>query len=112
MKKYTFIIVLLITQISYAQNNRQKIRGVITDKLSQTTLPGAAVQLINGADKKGTTSDSKGNFTLSDLSPDRYEMKISYLGYKDVLVPNVVVTSGKETILDIAMEEIVTDLNE
>jgi hypothetical protein len=112
MKKYTFIIVLFITQITFAQNNRQKIRGVITDKLSQTTLPGAAVQLINGADKKGTTSDSKGNFTLSDLSPDRYELKISYLGYKDVLVPNVVVTSGKETILDIAMEENVTDLNE
>lgn len=112
MKKCTFIIVLLITQFTFAQNNRQKIRGVITDKLSQATLPGAAVQLINGEDKKGTTSDSKGNFTLSDLSPDRYELKISYLGYKDVLVPNVVVTSGKETILDIAMEENVTDLNE
>jgi hypothetical protein len=112
MKKYTFIIVLLIAQLSFAQNNKQKIRGVIIDKLSQTTLPGAAVQIINCADKKGTTSDSKGNFSLSDLSPDRYELKISYLGYKDVLVPNVLVTSGKETILDIAMEENVTDLNE
>ncbi len=112
MKKYTFIIVLLIAQLSFAQNNKQKIRGVITDKLSQTTLPGATVLIINSADKKGTTSDIQGNFALSDLSPDRYELKISYLGYKDVLVPNVVVTSGKETILDIAMEENVTDLNE
>ena len=112
MKKYIFIISLCVTQLSFAQNNKQKIRGVITDKLSQTTLPGAAVQIINSADRKGTTSDSKGNYTLSDLSPDRYELKISYLGYKDVLVPNVVVTSGKETILDIAMEENVTDLNE
>jgi hypothetical protein len=112
MKKYILIIFLCISQITFAQNNKQKIRGVITDKLSQTTLPGAAVQLINAADKKGTTSDSKGNYSLSDLSPDRYELKISYLGYKDVLVSNVVVTSGKETILDIAMEENVTDLNE
>ena len=112
--KLAIVIVALLTVINSAnaQNNKQKIRGVITDKLSQTTLPGAAVQLINGAYKKGTTSDSKGNFTLSDLSPDRYELKISYLGYKDVLVPNVVVTSGKETILDIAIEENVTDLNE
>ena len=112
MKKYTFIIILFITQISFAQNNRQKIRGVITDKLSQTTLPGAAVQIINRVGNKGATSDSKGNYTLSDLSPDRYELKISYLGYKDVLVSNVVVTSGKETILDIEMEENVTNLNE
>ena len=112
MKKYILFISLSITQLSFAQNNRQKIRGVITDKLSQTTLPGAAVQIINGAKRKGTTSDGKGNYSLSDLSPDRYELKISYLGYKDVLVSNVVVISGKETILDITLEENVTDLNE
>jgi hypothetical protein len=109
MKKYLWLIFLCITQLTFAQNNKQKIRGVITDKISQTTFPGAAVQIINRADRKGTTSDDKGNFTLSDLSPDRYELKISYLGYKDMLVPNVVVTSGKETILDIEMEENVTN---
>jgi len=112
MRKYFFIISIFLTQLSFAQNNRQKIRGIITDKLPQTTLPGAAVQIINSRERKGTTSDGKGNFTLSDLSPDRYELKISYLGYKEVLVSNVVVTSGKETILDIELEENVTDLNE
>jgi len=90
MKNPLLIIPLFIIQLSFAQNNKQKIRGAITDKLSQTTLPGAAVQIINRADRKGTTSDEEGNYTLSDLSPDRYELKISYLGYKDVLVPNVV----------------------
>jgi CarboxypepD_reg-like domain/TonB-dependent Receptor Plug Domain len=112
MKKYTFIIVIFITQLTFGQNNRQKIRGIVTDKLSLTTLPGASVQIINSADRRGTTSDSKGNYSLLDLSPDRYELKISFLGYKDVSVPNVVVTSGKETILDIALEENVTSLNE
>lgn len=112
MKKYIFILSICVTQLSFAQNNLQKIRGVITDKLSQTTLPGAAVQIINRADNKGTTSDENGNYTLSDLSPDRYELKISYLGYKDVQLSNIVITSGKETILDIEMEEKVTDLNE
>jgi len=112
MKKYTFVIVIFITQLTFGQNNRQKIRGIVTDKLSQTTLPGASVQIINSPDRRGTTSDSKGNYSLSDLSPDRYELRISFLGYKDVVVPNVVVTSGKETILDVTMEEKVTDLNE
>jgi len=112
MKKYIFIISICINQLSFAQNNKQKIRGVITDKLSQTTLPGAAVQIINRADNKGTTSDGNGNYSLSDIAPDRYELKVSYLGYKDVQLSNIVVTSGKETILDIEMEEKVTDLNE
>lgn len=112
MRKYTFIIFLCLTQISFAQNNKQKISGVITDKLLQTTLPGAAAQIVSTADKKRTTSDSNGNYVLSDVSPERYELKITYLGYKDVLVSNIAVTSGKETILDIEMAEKVTDLNE
>ena len=112
MKKYTFIIALFVTQLSFAQNNKQNIRGVITDKLSLTTLPGAAVQIVNGPLNKGTVTNEKGNYVLTDLSPDRYELKFSFLGYKDVVVPNVVVSSGKETILDIAMEETVTNINE
>jgi CarboxypepD_reg-like domain/TonB-dependent Receptor Plug Domain len=113
MKKYLFFIILLfIIQLSSAQNNKQNIRGVILDKFSQVTLPGATVQIINKTDRNATISDSKGNYSLSKLSPDRYELKISYLGYKDVLLPNVVVTSGKETILDIALEESLTNLKE
>ena len=112
MKKYIFIISLFITQLSFAQNNRQNIRGVVTDKLSQTTLPGATVQLVGSIYSKGTVSDANGTYILSDLSPDRYEIKASFIGYKEVIIPNVIVTSGKETILDITLEENVTNLNE
>jgi hypothetical protein len=73
MMNYLLLISLCIAQLAFAQNNRQKIRGVITDKLSQTSLQVAAVQIINKADRKGTTSDEEGNYTLSDLSPDRYQ---------------------------------------
>ena len=112
MKKYTFIIVLLITQLTFAQNNRQKIRGVVIDKLSQTTLPGATVQIMNEADKRGAVTNGKGIYVIPDVLPGRYELKISYVGYKDVFASSVVVTSGKETILDIAMEEDIKSLNE
>ncbi len=112
MKKYLFIISLFITQISYAQNNKQKIRGVITDKLSQTTLPGATVQIMNRAETKGAASNEKGAYIIPDVLPGRYDLKISYVGYKDVFVSSVMVTSGKETILDIAMEEDIKSLNE
>jgi len=112
MKKSIFIILLVISQLSFAQNNKQNIRGIVTDKLSQTTLPGASVQIINKTENKGTTSDVNGNYVLTDISPDRYEIKISFIGYKNVIVPDVIVVSGKETILDIAMEENITNLNE
>lgn len=112
MKKYLFLISLFTSQISFAQNNKQNIRGVITDKLSQITLPGATVQILNKTETKGATADVNGNYILKDISPDRYDINVSYMGYKNVFVPNVVVTSGKETILDIAMEENVTSLKE
>ena len=100
MKKHLFIISLFITQISFAQNNRQNIRGVVTDKHTQSTLPGATIQIIKSTANKGTITDANGNFVLPDVAPDRYEIKVSYIGYKDVFTSNVVVTSGKEVVLD------------
>lgn len=93
-----------------AQKNTQNIRGVVTDKLSQATLVGASIEISSL--QKGATTDSLGKYTMTNILPDRYEMKISYLGYKTITIPNVVVTSGKEVILDIAMEETFNQLNE
>ena len=112
MKRNFLFISLFIVLSSYAQNNKQKIRGVIIDKLSQTTLPGATVQIMNEADKRGAVTNGKGIYVIPDVLPGRYELKISYVGYKDVFASSVVVTSGKETILDIAMEEDIKSLNE
>ena len=96
--------------LSFAQNNTQTIRGNITDKLSQSPLIGAAIQLTTL--KMGSISDSIGNYSLTAIPPDRYEIKISYFGYKTLIIPNVIVTSGKEVILDIALEEDFKQLNE
>ena len=112
MKRNFLFISLFIVLSSFAQNNRQKIRGVVIDKLSQTTLPGATVQIMNEADKRGAVTNGKGIYVIPDVLPGRSELKISYVGYKDVFASSVVVTSGKETILDIAMEEDIKSLNE
>jgi len=112
MKKYIIIISFFINQLSFAQNNKQNIRGIITDKLSQTTLTGATVQIVGKNYNKGTVTDTNGSYILPELLPDRYEIKASFIGYKELIIPNVIVTSGKETILDIEMEENVTSLNE
>lgn len=105
MLKYILILTLLITQLTFAQNNKQNIRGVVIDKLSQAPLIGATVKIMKKSETKGAISNKTGNYKISELAPDRYELKISYIGYKNVFIPNIVVNSGKETILDISMEE-------
>ncbi len=103
---------LLLSLLSFAQTNRQNIRGSIFDKLTQTPIQGATVRLIGGAYKSGTRSDENGNYVLSGVAPERYEIKVSCVGYKNAGVANVVVTSGKETIMDVALEESILQINE
>lgn len=107
-----YLLLLFVPLGSFAQNNKQNIRGTVIDKLAQSSIVGATVQIIHKTETKGAITDVNGNFVLTDLAPDRYEVKVSYLGYKDVFVPNVVVTSGKEVILDVSMEENLQLLNE
>ena len=103
MKYYYTIAFTLISTLTFGQNNKQNIRGVIIDKLTQAPLKGATVSLNNN--KKSVIADTNGLYTISELNPGRYDVKVSYNGFKDAYIPNVVVTSGKETILDISLEE-------
>jgi len=100
---------LLLPTLSLAQNTTQNIRGIVTDKLSLSPLSGASIQITSL--NRGTNTDSLGRYTLTDIPPDRYEVSIFYAGYKSITIPNVVVSSGKEVILDIAMEEAFNQLN-
>ncbi len=112
MKICIFFFLVIIPNLLIAQNNKQKIRGTVLDKLSQTPIIGAVAQLNNDTVKSGVLTDLNGDYVLTDIAPGRYEVKVSYTGYKDVIIPNVVVNSGKETILDISMEETFKRLNE
>jgi hypothetical protein len=105
-----YLILLLFSALSIAQNNKQNIRGIVIDKLSQTPIIGATIQINNSEIK--TITDEKGNYLLTEIIPDRYVIKVSFVGYKEVIISNVIVTSGKEVILDIAMEDEYNKLDE
>lgn len=105
MVKYQLLILfmLLINSIIFSQNS--VIKGNVKDKISEQPLIGVNVVVkISGSDQ-GSTTDENGNFYISEISPGRYTVEISYLGYETVTIPNVLVNSGKETELEITMEE-------
>jgi hypothetical protein len=108
-----FLLSLLLhSYSSFAQDIKQNIRGTVIDNLSHAPLIGASVQILNSTVSKGGITDEKGNYLIAGVQPDRYEIKISYIGYKTVVVSNVVVSSGKETMLDVSMVEDATLLKE
>ncbi|MCX6291215.1 MAG: TonB-dependent receptor [Bacteroidetes bacterium] len=107
-----FLIVLLFFVITgtvaLAQVFTQVVRGTIHDKASQETLIGAVVLLVDSTMTNGTNTDVNGIFRMSKVPLGRQMLKVSFVGYKEITIP-VVVTSGKEVVLNIELEQSVIE---
>lgn len=113
---YGFVLIsilLIVPQTMIAQSNKsltQTIRGTVTDKLSGSPIPGATI--LVDATHQGTTTDDKGQFTLSSISMGRHTVSVSFIGYETILVKEILVTSAREVYLEITLTESPTELSE
>ncbi len=111
MKKAVFLISAIF--ISFlAQAQTQTIKGIIIDKQSEYPLIGASVIIANSEPLLGATTDIDGVFRIENVPLGRYTLHIEYLGYEPVVIPNIVVSSAKETEVNIQMEESLIQINE
>lgn len=105
-------LALLLISWSVKAQLTQTIRGTVVDHVTQTSLPGASVVVVNSQPLIGATTDVDGNFRLRKIPVGTHSLRISFIGYKDITIPNIVVNSGKEVVLIIPIEEAVTQLQE
>lgn len=110
MKRITFIALLFITCFASAQL-KQTIRGVVLDKQTQSPLPGAIICVLNTQPLKATMTDEEGRFRLDSITLGRWAVKISLLSYKEK-TQTVILTSGKEIVLNVELEENAVQANE
>jgi len=101
----TSVLLLLINLGLFGQNFTQTIKGRIIDSESKITLPGANIVLMGTNPLIGTVSDMDGNFTLRNVSIGRYDIRVSFIGYNDKIINEVLVSSGKEVVLTIELKE-------
>jgi hypothetical protein len=83
----------------------QTIRGQVVDKESQTTLPGANIVIFNTDPLKATITDSDGNFRIDNVPVGRHNIQVSYIGFKPYIVSEIQVTTSKEVVLKIQLQE-------
>jgi hypothetical protein len=101
-----FISVFTITGSLHAQTGFvQNVKGIVVDKSSQTPLPGANVVLLNSDPLNGTVNDLNGNFILKNVPVGRQSLKVSFVGYQSIVLNELIVSSAKELILKIELEE-------
>ena len=81
MKKYIFLILLFLSQSSFAQT----YFGKVLDESSKEPLPFATLKLNDG--KQGIVTDLHGKFELKDRQ-EINKIEISYLGYQSYQILN------------------------
>jgi hypothetical protein len=110
----TFILVLAITFSNIFANEdlKQNIRGTVVDAITGFPLIGANVVLVNSDPIKGTVTDLNGHFSLMDIPVGRQSLAVSYIGYHSRIIENLLLTSGKEVVLNIALEEKAIEVGE
>ncbi|MCG6191136.1 TonB-dependent receptor [Maribellus maritimus] len=115
MKCLTCYLIVFLVVISIdvkSQNLTQTVRGSILDKISQTPLPGSTVMISGTNPLLGTTTNSEGDFRIENVPLGRYNLEIRSVGYATITLPEVLVGSGKEVVLNIEMTESVIGLGE
>jgi len=81
------------------------------DKNTQTPLPGAAVILLNTSPILGATTDINGKFRIEKVPVGRYDVKASYMGYETGIMRELLVSSGKEVVINFELPESANLLN-
>jgi hypothetical protein len=114
MKKNIFLFFLVFSgHILLSQQLTQTVKGRVLDKESKTPLIGAVVRLAaDSTFKYAAPSDNDGYFKLENIPIGRRDFAISYIGYKPMTIPDVVVSSAKEVVLNIELEEALLETGE
>ena len=110
MKALLIIIASLISGTLFSQTGT--IIGKVTDKQSEFPLMGATVELLNMPTAFGVITDSDGQFILREVPVGRQTIRISYIGYESLTLPNIIVTAGKDANINALLTEGFTTLDE
>ncbi|MBI3234428.1 MAG: TonB-dependent receptor [Bacteroidetes bacterium] len=105
----TILVVMLFTTKAYTQSN-QTVRGVVIEKDTKQPIEGALIKILTTNFE--AKSDAQGSFKIINIPIGRYDIEISQSGYSLIILNNIIISSAKENILTIEMDEIPTQLKE
>jgi CarboxypepD_reg-like domain len=104
---------LAYSLFSYSQEKMsQTLRGVVIDQETQIPLSGVNIIITNSSPQQGTISNESGVFRFDNVQIGRISIQASFVGYKTKTIDNLIISSAKEKILKIALEESITEIDE
>ena len=109
MKKLFLLFFIFLATAVFGQETG-KLSGKITDGKSGDSLPG--VNIILKGTYYGAASDMNGKFTINNITPGTYDIKVSLIGYKTVEYTGFKIVANKTKELNITMNETVLTLEQ
>ncbi len=102
MNRIIYIITVFVVMFSAGELLSQSIKGKILDEANSDPLVGATIK-IEGT-KIGAITDIDGTYAIENVSPGKYNLIVSYIGYQDKLIRDVVVSGNQIVSLDITLK--------
>ncbi len=102
----------LLASFASAQQFTNTIKGKVIDKDSRQPLIGVNILLLNSNPLRSANTDENGDFKIENVPVGRQSLKFSYVGYDDAVVSEILVVSAKELLLNMEMQEKVTNMKD
>lgn len=109
MKRFHYCLILFFSSLffilhspAYSQELTQQVRGVVKESLSGEALPGALIKLVGSTE--GAITDENGEYAIF-LPLGYHRLEVSFLGYQSKILEEILVTAGKEVILNIQLDK-------
>jgi len=91
-----FILFFILFCITAVSAQKVSLKGTVVDFQNQSPIEYASIALINSVDNlivAGQVSNKNGNFTLQNIKPGTYKLKIYFVGYEERLLENIKVNN-------------------
>ena len=88
----TLLLFSSVTVLNAKEKTTGNISGVLTEKETGQPVIGASVSIVGT--KRGAITDNNGRYTIKDVEPGTYTLKITHLDYNSLEVVAIVVKAG------------------
>ncbi len=96
------LLVAIVPQLALGQSSGT-IHGKVTDSSTGSALPGATVYLKGTS--LGASTDLDGNFSVSNIPPGSYTVRVSYVGYEAKNI-DINIAAGQTIKEDVKLEAV------
>ncbi len=80
------------------------LKGKVLDKDTREPIPFANIILENkGSQVGGATSDFDGNYMIKPITPGKYDLKATFVGYKTVLIQGIIIGGDQIRFYDVEL---------